>query len=75
MADYQAGWVKYEVSEIEAFDIGHDVVFVCTEQVAMRGTDMTIDRIMVVVWAVAGGRLTRFRIFDTREAALAALAH
>ena len=26
MADYQSGWVKYEVSEIEAFDVDEEVM-------------------------------------------------
>jgi ketosteroid isomerase-like protein len=73
MADYRAGWVDYEVSEIESFAVGNEVVFVCTERVAMRDTDVKIDRLMVVVWTVEGGRLTRFRIFDTPEGALAAI--
>jgi ketosteroid isomerase-like protein len=73
MADYQAGWVRYEASEVETFQVGHDVGFVTNERVAMRDSDMTIERTMVVVWTVEGGRLTRFRIFDTRESALAAL--
>jgi ketosteroid isomerase-like protein len=73
MADYQAGWVRYEASEDEGFQVGNDVVWVTKERVAMRDTDMTIERTIVVVWTVEGERLTRFRIFDTREAALAAL--
>ena len=39
----------------------------------MRGTDVVLDRRLAIVWTVDGERLTRFRVFKTREDALAAL--
>jgi ketosteroid isomerase-like protein len=73
LAGYAAGWVDYEVSQADVIDAGDEVIDVLHERAAMRGTDVVLDRELVVVWTVAGDLLTRFRVFRTRAEALAAL--
>ncbi|HEX2126390.1 MAG TPA: nuclear transport factor 2 family protein [Thermoleophilaceae bacterium] len=70
---YGEGWSDYEATLADAQAIGDDVVCVVRERVSMGGTATVLDRDLVLVWTVAGERLTCLRAFKTREDALAAL--
>lgn len=72
LGEYAAGWIAYRTERVEEIDRGQDVVSVIHEWARMRGTDVEIERDLAVVWTVGDGALTRFRVFKTREDALAA---
>jgi ketosteroid isomerase-like protein len=74
LGEYARGWVDYRAELAEAVDAGDDVIAVVHEWARMRDTGVDIDRDLVIVWTVADRRLTRFRVYRTREDALAALA-
>jgi ketosteroid isomerase-like protein len=73
MAEYAGGWVDYRATEVELTAHGDDVLAVTHESARMRETDVKLDRHIAIVWTVQGGRFTRFRVYKTREDALAAL--
>ena len=73
LGEYASGWLDYETSEVEVIEVGDDVVTVVHERATMRGSEVRLDRDIAIVWTVEGERFTRFRVFRTRDEALAAL--
>ena len=73
LGGYASGWVNYEVTEAEVIEVGEEVVQVLREHATVQDTDIVLKHELVVVWTVDDQRITRFRVFETREDALAAL--
>ena len=73
MAEYAGGWVDYRATEVELTAHGDDVLAMTHESARMRDTDVELDRQIAIVWTVHGQRFTRFRVYKTREDALAAI--
>lgn len=69
---YVAGWRNYRTEVREVIDAGDEVVTVLHETASVRGSDLALERDLLVVWAFTDGLLSKARVFRTRKEALAA---
>ena len=72
LGEYFSGWIDYSAEEREVIAAGDEVYFVLRERATMRGTEVVLDREIVIAWTVSGGRMTRFRVFRSLADARAA---
>ncbi len=72
-AEYFSGWLDYRSELVELIDAGDDLVAVTHETARMRDSGVELERDLVQVWTVEGGSWAFFRVFPTKDAALAAL--
>lgn len=73
MGEYARGWVDYRAISADVVDLGDHVLAMTHESARMRDTDVQLDREIAIVWTVRDGLFTCFRVFKTREDALAAV--
>jgi uncharacterized protein len=71
-ATYLSGWNDYSSELKELIDAGDHVVAVVHETAKMRETDLALDRDLVQLWTMRGGRAIFLRVFRTRAEALEA---
>jgi hypothetical protein len=74
MVAYTESWLDYEMAPVEITDAGEHVLLTIEERARMRGTQVALERELHILWTVTGGLVTRFRVFKTREDAVAAVA-
>ena len=48
------------------------MILILRERARMRGSDITLDRDLAMVWTVRDGRIVLFRVFKSRALALEA---
>ena len=72
VASYRSGWNDYKPTINELIDGGDDVILILRERARMRGSDITLDRDLAMVWTVRDGRIVLFRVFKSRALALEA---
>jgi ketosteroid isomerase-like protein len=70
---YRRAWIDYQWAVKEWLDAGDDVVMVVHETARARGTEMLIERDMLMVWTMREGRAKRMRGYRTKQEALEAL--
>jgi ketosteroid isomerase-like protein len=70
---YRRAWIDYEWATKELLDAGDDVVMVVHETARAKGTEMLIERDLVMVWTMRKGRAIRMRGYGTRQEALEAV--
>jgi ketosteroid isomerase-like protein len=70
---YRRAWIDYAWATKELLDAGDDVVMVVHETARARGTEMLIERDLVMVWTMRKGRAIRMRGYGTRQEALEAV--
>ena len=72
-ADYYRGWREYRPDAREFIDAGDDVIVVLHETAQIAGSGVDIERDNVQVWTLRDGVVVNWRVFETREDALAAV--
>jgi ketosteroid isomerase-like protein len=72
VARYWSIWNDYAQDVKEMYETGDRVVVVMHEHARRRNSDADLERDVVAVWTIAGGRRVRFQAFADREAALQA---
>jgi ketosteroid isomerase-like protein len=70
---YRRAWIDYEWRTKELLDAGDDVVMVVHETARARGTEMLVERELVMVWTMRERRAIRMRGYRTKEEALEAV--
>jgi ketosteroid isomerase-like protein len=70
MERYRRAWIDYESAAKELIDAGDDVVVVIHETARLRGTEMLVERDLIVVWTMRAARATRMRGYQTMREAL-----
>lgn len=73
MTNYVSGWREYRTEIRELVDAGDEVVVVLHEWVAMRGSDVILERDLHGVWTIRNGVIVRLRVFRTEAEALEAV--
>lgn len=72
LATYMSGWRDLRQEIVEVIDAGDDLVVIVHETVRIRGSDAELERDISHVGTIEGGKLTRWRVYETREEALEA---
>ena len=70
---YRRVWLDYHVELKELVDAGPEVVVVVHETARMKQTELLIERDLAQVLTLQDGKVTRLRLFRTRQEALAAV--
>jgi ketosteroid isomerase-like protein len=74
IAKWTEAYDEFEQHVEEVIDAGdHDVVAILHQRARPKGSQSWVELRFGVVWTVAGGKLTRGRVFRTPEEALAAV--
>ena len=71
-ADWLAVWEDYSVENREYIDAGDSVVLVFRQHGRGRGSGVPAERDFFSVYDLRRGKVTRFRLFESRAAALEA---
>ncbi len=71
-ADWLAVWEDYTVENREYIDAGDSVVLVFRQHGRGRGSGVPTERDFFSVYDLRRGKVTRFRLFESRAAALEA---
>lgn len=72
-AQYFAGWKNYQPEVNELIDAGENVIAVLHETASIADSDVVLERDVFQVWALRDGLVVKWRVFETREDALAAV--
>jgi ketosteroid isomerase-like protein len=70
---YRRAWLDYYVALKELVDAGPEVVVVVHETARLKQTEMQIDRDLAQVLTMQDGKITRLRLFRTKQEALEAV--
>jgi ketosteroid isomerase-like protein len=71
--DWLGTWQDYGFEERELIDAGDSVVVVFREHGRGKGSGIEIEQEFFGVWDLRDGRIVRFRAFDSKAEALAAV--
>jgi uncharacterized protein len=69
---YLSGWNEYRIEPKEFIDAGDDVIAILHEKVRVADSDDTLERDVAYLWTIRDGRLSRFRVFQSKHEALEA---
>ena len=69
---YLSGWRDYRAEVAELIGAGDDVIIVLHETVSIGASDTPLEREIFHVYTYRDGRVARWRLYETREEALAA---
>ena len=72
LGTYMSGWNDYTAELKEVIAAGDQVVAVLHETATMGASGVPLDRDLVQVWTMSGGRGTFLRVFPTKAEALEA---
>src|SRR5215207_5107425 len=73
MERYRRAWLDYHVELKELVDAGPEVVIVVHETARMKQTELLIERDLAQVLTLQDGKVTRLRLFRTKQEALEAV--
>ena len=71
-AAYLSGWNEYRIEAKEFIDAGESVIAVLHEKVRVADSNTTLQRDVAYLWTIRGGKLSGFRVFQSKHEALAA---
>jgi ketosteroid isomerase-like protein len=72
LATYLSGWNDYSAELKEISEAGEHVILVVHERATMRDTGVPLERDLVQLWTVRGGKAVFLRVFQTKGEALEA---
>ena len=72
LSNYISGWRDYRAEPSQLIEAGDDVVVVLHETVAMRDSDVVLERDLHQVWTFRDLVVVGLRVFKTREQAFEA---
>jgi ketosteroid isomerase-like protein len=72
LATYLSGWNDYSSEVKEVSEAGEHVILVLHETATMRDTGVPLERDLVQLWTVRGGKAVFLRVFRTKPEALEA---
>jgi ketosteroid isomerase-like protein len=72
LATYMSGWNDYSGELKEVSEAGEHVILVVHETAAMRDAGVPLERDLVQLWTVRGGKAVFLRVFRTKAEALEA---
>ena len=70
--DWLSTWDEFEIEHVEWIDAGESVVVVFRQRARGKGSGILIDRNFFGVYDLEGGRVKRYRQFESRGDALRA---
>jgi ketosteroid isomerase-like protein len=70
--DWLGTWDDYRQETLEVIDAGDSVIVVFRQTGRGRSSGIEVDRVFYNLYELADGKVVRFRLFESREAALAA---
>jgi ketosteroid isomerase-like protein len=70
LATYTSGWNDYSAELKEVSEAGEHVILVAHETATMRDTGVPLERDLVQLWTVQGGKAVFLRVFRTKAEAL-----
>jgi ketosteroid isomerase-like protein len=71
--DWLGTWDDYRQETLEIIDAGDAVVVVFRQTGRGRSSGVEVDRLFYNVYELADGKVVRYRLFESREDALAAV--
>jgi ketosteroid isomerase-like protein len=72
LGTYMSGWNGYSADLKEVSEAGEHVILVVHETATMRDTGVPLERDLVQLWTVRGGKAVFLRVFQTKAEALEA---
>ena len=72
VASYLSGWTSYQPEASEYIDAGENVIVVLHEKASIAGSEVLLERDVFQTWTLRDSLVVKWRVFETREAALEA---
>lgn len=73
LATYFSGFTNYQAEAIEFIDAGENVITALHEKAGVGDSDAFVERDLFQVWTLRDGLVVKYRTFQTRREALAAV--